>query len=95
MAVFILRIRDNYSHKYKSLIILEQPHLFIELEDRMSESDDEPTFHPSTLAALNEFYQEREERQNKFKIAVEQSENKDHEVDFEEDWVSKEIRVLF
>lgn len=62
----------------------------------MSESDDdEPQLHPSTLAALNEFYQAREERENQFKIAVEQSENQSCDIHFEEDWVCIEKKFPY
>lgn len=56
----------------------------------MSNSDDEdvPQLHPDTLAALNEFYQEREEREIKLKTVLEQNNSEiDQTVDFEEDWV--------
>ncbi|XP_011500102.1 PREDICTED: N(6)-adenine-specific DNA methyltransferase 2 [Ceratosolen solmsi marchali] len=53
----------------------------------MSESDDDiPRLNSATLAALNEFYQEKEERENKLKHAIEQSENKNCDIIFEEDW---------
>jgi hypothetical protein len=55
----------------------------------MNESDDDdmPRLNADTLAALKEFYEEREERENKLKSAVEQKENKKYDIVFEEDWV--------
>ena len=55
----------------------------------MSESDDDVChLNPSTLAALNEFYNEKLERENKMKLAFENIGNKnDVDFDFEEDWV--------
>lgn len=54
----------------------------------MTDSDDDvPQLNPDTLAALNEFYQEREEREKKFQNALEQSDNQSCDVDIEEDWV--------
>ncbi|OXU30096.1 hypothetical protein TSAR_004185 [Trichomalopsis sarcophagae] len=51
----------------------------------MSDSDDDvPQLNPDTLAALNAFYQEREEREKQFKAALEQNENQD--ATFDEDW---------
>ncbi|XP_012285696.1 EEF1A lysine methyltransferase 1 isoform X2 [Orussus abietinus] len=51
----------------------------------MSESDEEvPQLSAATLAVLQEFYQEREEHENKLKNIVEQ--NQILEATFEEDW---------
>ncbi|XP_014216927.1 EEF1A lysine methyltransferase 1 [Copidosoma floridanum] len=52
----------------------------------MVESDDDvPQLRADSLAALKEFYQEKVERECKFKKLLEQSE-KDFEVEFEENW---------
>lgn len=52
----------------------------------MSDSDDDvPQLHPDTLAALNEFHREKEEREKQFQAALEQNENED--AAFAEDWV--------
>ena len=54
----------------------------------MSESDDDvPQLNPDTLAALKEFYHEREERENKLKAILETKDSVNIDVDFEEDWV--------
>ncbi|XP_058802292.1 EEF1A lysine methyltransferase 1 [Phymastichus coffea] len=53
----------------------------------MSDSDDEVLqLNPDTLAALNEFYQEREDRKKIFQTALEQNENISCDIDIEEDW---------
>lgn len=55
----------------------------------MNESDEDiPQLHPDTLAALNEFYLEKEEREAKLKTTLEQNNSENNQiVDFEEDWV--------
>ena len=58
------------------------------------EDDDEPQLSLSTLAALNEFLTEKNEREEKLRLIAEAAENSDRlldEVVLEEDWVKLEI----
>lgn len=53
----------------------------------MSDSDeDDVKLRPETLLALQEFYKEKENRENQLKSIVEQKQTFD--IKFEEDWVS-------
>lgn len=55
----------------------------------MTESDDdEPRLSGSTLAALQEFYKEREERENELKKVIDEQNGSAADVSFDEDWVS-------
>ncbi|KAJ8668834.1 hypothetical protein QAD02_000098 [Eretmocerus hayati] len=53
----------------------------------MSESDnDELQLHPDTLAALNEFYKEREESEKQFERALENNDCTQESLDIQENW---------
>lgn len=49
------------------------------------DDDDDLKLCPTTLAALNEFLKEKQERENQLKCSLE---NKDLEISFDENWVN-------
>lgn len=60
------------------------------ISNKEKEEDDEPQLSLSTLAALNEFLAEKNEREEKLRQIAEAAENSDKlldEVVLEEDWV--------
>lgn len=50
-----------------------------------NDDDDDLQLCPTTLAALNEFLKEKQERENQLKCSLE---NKDLEISFDENWVN-------